>query len=252
MPAPKNPFKAALAEDGPPLLGLWLSLASEGNAEALAGASADWLCVDNEHAPMDLDLLRRLLTAGQNANALVARVPINETWVIKTFMDAGTQTLIVPMVDNVEQAKRAADAMRFPPDGNRGAAGGSRAADYGRIKDYLTTANQEVCTIIQIESPEAVSNIEAMAEVPGIDGMFIGPNDLAVTHGYQGPSHPDVETLIEETIQRINATGKASAILSFDPEAAKRYIGYGARFVCVGSDTSLLVGGAERLLTGFR
>ncbi|MEO1689032.1 MAG: HpcH/HpaI aldolase/citrate lyase family protein [Pseudomonadota bacterium] len=252
MPPPKNPFKAALAQDGPPLLGIWLSLAAEGNAEALAGTSADWLCVDSEHAPLDLDLLRRLLTAGQKANALVARVPINETWVIKTFMDAGTQTLIVPMVDTVEQAKRAADAMRFPPDGNRGAAGGSRAADYGRIKDYLTTANQEVCTIIQIESPEAVSNIEAMAEVPGIDGMFIGPNDLAVTHGYPGPSHPDVEKLIEQTIGRINAAGKASAILSFDPEAAKRYIGYGARFVCVGSDTNLLTGGAERLLAGFR
>ena len=213
MPVPKNPFKAALAKDGPPLLGLWLSLASEGNAEALAGTSADWICVDNEHAPMYLDLLRRLLVSAQKANALVARVPINETWVIKTFMDAGTQTLIVPMVDNVEQARRAADAMRFPPDGNRGASGGSRAADYGRIKDYIATANQVVCTIIQVETPESVSNIEAMAEVPGIDGMFIGPNDLAITHGFAGPSDPGAEKLIEEPLAPVQAGGGAMILL---------------------------------------
>lgn len=253
MPAPTNTFKAALKASDAVQLGIWLSLASEGNAEVLAGAGADFVVVDGEHAPNDLDLVRRQLTAAQGARNLLARPPVNETWMIKQFMDAGAQTLIVPMVDTPEQAEAAARAMRFPPEGNRGVAGASRAAGYGRTSEYLTTANDQACCIVQIESPEAVANLEAIAAVPGVDGLFIGPADLSATHGHLGRiTSPEMEHLIRETLGRINATGKASAILSFDPATAMRYADWGAKAVVVASDTSLLTRGAKDLLAGFR
>lgn len=258
MTAPVNGFKRRLAGEGGTLHGFWLSLASEGTAELLAGSGADFVVVDGEHAPNDLDLMRRGLMAAELGAArgetqIVARSPINEAWVIKQLMDAGARSLIVPMVDTPEQAEAAARAMRFPPEGNRGVAGGTRASGYGRIPDYLTTANAQACCIVQIESRTAVDNLEAIAAVEGVDGLFIGPNDLSASYGFLGATEsPEMESRIEEVIGRINAAGKASCILAFNPATALRYRGYGARMVVVGSDTTLLTAGAGALLSEFR
>ena len=258
MAAPENTFKTRLTGgEGPALTGFWLSLGSEGAAECLAGAGADFVVVDGEHAPNDLDLMRRQLMAAElgaaGATPVLARTPVNEAWVIKQLMDAGARTLIVPMVDTPEQAAAAARAMRFPPEGIRGVAGGTRATGYGRIPDYLTTANEGACCIVQIESREAVDNLEAIAATPGVDGLFIGPNDLAASHGRLGGAEsPEMDAVIQDVIARIGAAGKPACILAFRPETAMKYRDWGARMVVIGSDTSLLTAGASALLAHFR
>lgn len=250
---PVNRFKAALMAREKPITGLWLSMGSTAGTEILSDAGFDFVVIDGEHGPLTIDAVQtQLRAAEQGGSAIAARVPVNETWIIKQYMDVGAQTLVVPMIDTPAQAEAAARAMRYPPEGNRGAAAGVRAARYGRVPDYLNVANAEACLIAQVETAEALENLEAIAAVPGVDALFIGPSDLSASMGFTGRStSPEMEKVIEDAIRRIKACGKPACTLSFDPETAKRYLSWGADMVAVGSDSGLLARAAAGLRKQF-
>ncbi|YBV94748.1 4-hydroxy-2-oxoheptanedioate aldolase (plasmid) [Phyllobacteriaceae bacterium JZ32] len=254
MPAPENRFKQALT-DGRAQIGLWLGLANAYTAEICAGAGFDWLLIDGEHAPNDLPLMMAQLQAIQaRGGQAVVRPPVGEAWLIKQVLDIGAQTLLIPMVETVEQAQQLVRAVRYPPQGIRGVGAAlARASNFNRIPDYLQTANEEICLLVQVESRAGLEAIEAIAAVEGIDGIFIGPSDLAADMGYLGrPGEPDVQSAVENGLNRIRGTGKAAGILTSDQVLAKRYLELGALFVAIGSDVGLLVGAASRALQAFR
>lgn len=248
----QNKLKAALAA-GQTQQGIWMSLASPIVAEIVGDAGFDWVLVDCEHAPNDLPTLRGQLQAMRGSNSsLLARPPWNDMVLIKQFMDAGVQNFIIPYVQNPQEARDAVAATRYPPEGVRGVAGSSRASNFGRDKAYLKESNEAVTVIVQVETMEAMAELEAIAQVPGVDGVFIGPADLSASMDHLGDTeHADVQKAIREAAERLAAIGVASATLAFDPVVAERYIDYGYQMVCVGSDQSCLMGGLAQLNTRF-
>ncbi len=242
MPAPINPFKKALAENRLQL-GLWLGLANETTAELCAGAGFDWLLVDAEHAPFDIPTIAaQLRSISASASHAAVRPPIGETWIIKQLLDIGAQTLLIPMVESAMQAENLVRATRYPPHGVRGVGAAlARASGYNRVGDYLTTANGQICLLVQVETARGLDNIEAIAAVEGVDGIFIGPADLAADLGHLGnPGHPEVQKAVESGLLRIIAAGKPAGILTSDEQLAKKYIALGATFVAVGTDVTLM------------
>jgi 4-hydroxy-2-oxoheptanedioate aldolase len=253
MQLQRNAFKQALAESRLQI-GLWCSLTSNIAAEIVADSGFDWLLLDSEHAPNEIpSLLSQLQAAERGPAATVVRVAWNDLVLIKRALDIGAQSLLVPLVDDADQAQRAVRATRYPPGGNRGVAGSTRATRFGRIANYLTTANEEICVIVQAETRSALDRIEELAKVEGVDGVFIGPNDLAASLGHTGDTrHADVQKAIQDAGRRLRALGKAAGILAFQEEEARRYIGWGYNFVAVGGDTALLANGADALAKKFK
>ncbi|OAP38860.1 2-keto-3-deoxy-L-rhamnonate aldolase [Sinorhizobium glycinis] len=253
MPAPKNPFKAAIRENRFQL-GLWVALASPYAAEVVAGSGYDWLLIDGEHAPNDLPLLaaQYRAIAGRGSHPIV-RLPVGDTALIKQVLDTGVQTLLIPMVDTVEQARQLVRAVRYPPHGIRGVGAAlGRATNFGRITDYLQNANDEICLILQIESRAGLAAIDEIAALEGVDGLFIGPSDLAADMGHLGnPAHPEVRAAIVDGFARIEKAGKARGILTLDPVQAHDYRDLGADFLAIGTDVTLLVSATERLRREF-
>ena len=248
-----NPFKAALAR-GEPQVGLWLSLAQPYCAELCATAGFQWLLIDGEHAPNDLhSTLAQLQVVAPNGAHPVARVVRGDAALIKQMLDIGVQTLLVPMVDTPEQARALVAATRYPPEGIRGVgAAVARASRWASRPDYLDRANDEACLLVQAETVTALENLEAICAVDGVDGVFIGPADLAASMGYRGkPGHPEVQGAIEHAIRTITACGKAAGTLTGDTAAARRYLDLGARFVAVGIDATLLAQATRALAQGF-
>ena len=252
MELPKNHFKHAL-RDGRHQLGLWCSLSSHYAIEVVAGAGYDWLLLDMEHSPNDLEsLLSQLQAAAPYPSTPVVRVPWNDTVTIKRVLDVGAQTLLIPYVQNVEEARAAVAATRYPPEGVRGVAGTTRATRFGRIKDYAKRAHEELCLLLQLETEEALTHIEAIGAIDGVDGIFIGPADLHASLGYPGETgNPKVLPLIDEAIHRIRATGKAPGILTGDEKLAARFIAEGTLFTAVGADVGILARGVEQLAARF-
>jgi 4-hydroxy-2-oxoheptanedioate aldolase len=254
MPAPRNLFKAALREKRQQI-GLWLALASPYTAEILGEAGYDWLLIDGEHAPNDIPLMMAQLQALKGAPSHpVVRVPIGEAWLLKQCLDIGAQTILVPMVESGEQAKAMVRAMRYPPQGMRGVGAAlARASAFNRIPDYLQTANDEVCLLLQIESRAGLAALDDIATTEGVDGVFVGPADLAADMGFLGkPGAAEVQQAVEAALVRIQSHGKAAGILTADQALARRYLELGATFVAIGNDVSLLANGATRLLSDFR
>jgi len=253
MPAPRNSFKAALRE-GRLQIGLWQALASAYTAEICAGAGYDWLLFDAEHAPNDIPSLVGQLQAikGSTSHAVV-RPPIGEAWMIKQLLDIGAQTILVPMIESGAQAAAMVRAMRYPPQGIRGVGAAlARASSFNRIPDYLQSANDEVCLLLQVESRAGLAALDDIAATEGVDGVFIGPSDLAADMGYLGrPGAPAVQAAVEQAISRILAQGKAAGILIGDLALAKRYQCLGASFVAIGNDVTLLATATSRLLEDF-
>lgn len=253
MPAPKNQFKQALAE-GRVQIGLWQALASPYTVEICAGAGYDWLLLDAEHAPNDIPLLVSQLQAmkGSESHAII-RPPIGETHVIKQLLDIGAQTLLIPMVESRAMAESMVRAVRYPPHGVRGVGAAlARASAFNRIPDYLQTANAEICLLLQVESRAGLDNLDAIASTDGVDGVFIGPSDLAADMGHLGkPGHPEVQAAVEAAIARIRSHGKAAGILIGDLALAKRYQELGASFIGIGNDVTLLASATTRLLADF-
>ena len=248
-----NLFKAALAA-GRPQIGLWLSMAQPYLAEVSATAGFDWLLVDGEHAPNDLrSTLATLQAVAPYRSQPVVRSVAGEDWQIKQLLDIGAQTLLVPMVDTAQQAARLVAATRYPPLGVRGVGSAvGRASLWSSRSDYLAVADSEVCLLVQAESATALKNLEAICAVDGVDGVFIGPADLAASMGHRGkPTHPEVQAAIEQAMRTIVASGKAAGTLTSDPALARRYLELGCTYVAVGVDVLLFAGAARRLAADF-
>ncbi|MCC6471596.1 MAG: hypothetical protein IT563_24995 [Alphaproteobacteria bacterium] len=248
-----NAFKRALAA-GQAQIGLWCSLASPVSAEILGDAGFDWILIDGEHAPNDPWLVMQQLQAAQAGTAsAVARVAWNDAVLIKRLLDVGVGSILVPYVQNEDEAARAVAAVRYPPRGVRGVATNNRATRYGRIADYAAKADAEICLLVQAETAQALGRIEAMARLDGLDGIFIGPADLAASMGHLGnPRHPEVRKAIDDAIRRIREAGKAAGILTGHLEDAKEFIKGGANFVAVGSDAGILVSATSTLVKTFK
>jgi len=253
MQVPHNTFKQALAA-GRTQIGLWLGLADPYPAEICAGAGFDWLLIDAEHGPNDVRTVLAQLQAVAPYPVHAAVRPVDgDPARIKQLLDAGAQTLLVPMVESAEQAAALVAAMHYPPRGVRGVGTAlARAARWGRIADYVQGAGAQLCLLVQIESRRGLENLEAIAAVDGVDGVFIGPADLAASLGHPGDSaHAEVRAAIESGIDRIRAAGRAAGLLAADRALARAYLARGAQFVAVGVDTVLLGRAAAELAASF-
>lgn len=249
---PINRLKSAL-RDGQRQIGLWSSLASHVSAEVIAGAGFDWVLIDTEHSPNELPLvLAQLQAMSEGTASAVVRPAWNDAVIFKRLLDIGVQSFVVPFVQSAEEAQRAVAATRYPPAGIRGIATTMRANRFGRVRNYATRANDEICVIVQIETAAAVANIEGIAAVDGVDGLFIGPSDLAAALGHPGDNaHPDVRAAIDDAVARIRATGKCAGILAPVEADARHWLERGCLFVGVGSDVGLLARHSEALAAKF-
>lgn len=252
MELPVNKFKQAL-KVGKPQIGVWSSLSSHIVAEVLAHAGFDWVLLDTEHSPNELPMVQAQLQAMVGGSATpIVRPAWNDMVLIKRYLDIGAQTLLLPYVQTVEEAQNAVRYTRYPPQGVRGVAGSTRAAGYGRIKDYMKRAHEELCILVQAETRLALKNLEAIAAVEGVDGVFIGPNDLAADLGHLGNwQHPEVWKAMEDAAKRIRKAGKAPGILVGEADG-KRCLDMGFLFVAVGADVGMLARGADALAAKFR
>src|SRR5688572_7025762 len=253
MDLPQNAFKRAL-KAGKPQIGLWSSLSSNYTVEVIAGAGFDWILLDSEHSPADLEnLLGQLQAAAPYPSHAVVRVPWNDMVNMKRVLDVGAQSLLVPYVSTAAEATSAVANTRYPPAGVRGVAGTTRATRFGRVKDYAKRAHEELCVLVQVETEAALGDIEAICAVEGVDGVFIGPADLHASMGYTGEiANPKVKPVIDEAIRRIRKAGKAPGILTPNEADARHWLGCGALFVAVGSDVGILARGAEALAAKFK
>jgi len=253
MELPRNGFKRALAA-GRTQIGLWSSLSSNYSVEVIAGAGFDWLLLDMEHSPNDLEsLLAQLQAAASYAAHPVVRVPWNDMVSIKRVLDVGAQSLLVPYVSSAAEARAAVSFTRYPPQGLRGVAGTTRATRFGRIKDYARHAHEEICVLVQVETQLALDNIEAICATDGVDGVFIGPADLHASLGHPGEiANPKVKPVIDEAVRRIRKAGKAPGILTPSEDDARHWLECGALFVAVGADVGILARGAEALAQKFK
>jgi 4-hydroxy-2-oxoheptanedioate aldolase len=245
---PPNMFKLALRE-GRPTIGVWSALSSNIGAEILAGAGFDWIVIDTEHAPNEVPgVLAQLQAINGSAAEPVVRCAWNDRVLIKRVLDVGARSIIVPFVQDADEAGRAVAAARYPPRGVRGVAVATRAARFGRTPDYLRHADEQIAVVVQVETRTALGQIEAIAAVDGVDGLFIGPSDLAADLGHLGnPGHEEVQREIAAACARIRAAGKAAGFLTSGADGAARAFGLGFTFVAVGIDVSLLARGADEL-----
>jgi 4-hydroxy-2-oxoheptanedioate aldolase len=248
-----NPFKRALLA-GKLQVGLWQSLASHVTVEILSDAGFDWLLLDTEHAPNELPMVHSQLQAAATGTAHpVVRPAWNDQVIIKRLLDVGTQSLLIPYIETEEEARRAVASTRYPPQGVRGFASQSRASRFARIKEYYARASEEICVLLQVETKLGLENLEKIAGVEGVDGVFVGPGDLSAALGYLGqPGHPEVVKVIDDAVRRIKACGKAPGILTGDVKLAQHFIEIGCLFTAVGSDLGVLVNGAEQLASMFK
>lgn len=242
MPAPTNALKTALLR-GDVQSGFWLAQASASTAEIAGSAGFDWCLIDAEHGPNTLDTIAAQLRAlaGTPAHAAI-RVPMGDDWMLKQVLDLGVQTVVVPMVNTPEQAAQVAAAVRYPGEGSRGmGAVLARASGYGEIVDYVSSANDQIFLFVQIESVQAVANIDAIAATPGVDGVFVGPADLSADMGFVGQlDAPEVLAAIDHVYDVAKKAGKILGTITFDPSEFQTQIDKGVTFLGLGGDTTLM------------
>jgi len=232
-----------------------LGLANGYTAEICAAIGFDWLVVDGEHAPNDIrSMLQQLQAIAAYPVHPVVRLPIGETYLIKQVLDIGAQTVLVPMVETARYAEDLVVATRYPPGGVRGIASAlARAACWNMTSDYLETANDQICLLVQIETRRGLDNLDEIAAVPGIDGVFIGPVDLAGNLGHLGKTGArEVISVIERGIRRIRLAGKAAGIFECDENLVRHYLSLGCTFVAVGADVIILSRAGQALARQFK
>lgn len=250
---PPNTLKAAL-RDGRRQIGLWNSLCSNIVSEVLAYAGYDWIVVDTEHAPSaPMDVLSQLQALATGTAEPLVRVAWNDAVLMKRLLDIGARSLLIPMVQNADEARAAVAATRYPPDGIRGVSVSQRANRFGRVPNYLRNAANDICVVVQLETPAALTQLEAIGAVPGIDGLFIGPSDLSASMGHLGnAAHPEVQAAIADAYKRAKAIGKSIGILAPVESDARRYFEMGYSFVAIGSDVGILANGSTALCARMR
>ncbi len=253
MDLPVNQFKRALASGATPI-GAWLVSAAPSTAEALGCLGFDFLVVDTEHTPVDMQQMVGILQtiAGTPAQAIV-RPPWNDMVMVKRALDAGAQSLLLPFVQSADEARRAVAYTRYPPAGVRGVAAMHRGSRYGTIPNYVQRAHEEICVIVQIETLTAFDQLEAIAAVPGVDSIFIGPADLSASMGFPGDmGNPAVQEKLRSGAQTCKRLGKPCGIVGANPEMVGKFLGYGFSWVAVGSYLALLVSRALEYLSAVR
>ena len=253
MDLPRNHFKHEIAA-GRQQIGFWCSLASHVSVEILAGSGFDWLLLDTEHSPNEIPMvLSQLQAVMEHRVHPIVRPAWNDAVLIKRFLDMGVQTLLLPVVNTAEEAAAAVAATRYPPRGMRGFSGGSRSSRFGRVKDYHTRCEDEICVLVQVETQKGLDNLDAIVATEGVNGVFIGPGDLSAAIGYLGDQgNPHVQGVIVDMVKRIRKAGKAAGILTPDEALARKYIEAGTTFTAVGSDSGLLARQSEALARRFK
>ncbi len=253
MDLPSNPFKRALAS-GRQQIGLWVSLASAYSAEIVAGSGFDWVVIDTEHSPNEVDnTLLQLQAMSAYPVAPVVRPAWNDMVLIKRHLDIGAQSLLIPYVQSAAEARAAVESVRYPARGVRGVAGVTRASRFGRVADYARRAEEELCLLVQVETRRGLDELEDIARTDGVDGVFIGPADLAAGLGHLGEiGHANVQSAIRNAIGRIRDCGKPAGILATDDASARRYMEWGTTFTAVGLDAMILARETENLARRFR
>lgn len=249
MPAPTNAFKQTLLNHET-TYGCWVGMANAYTAEITASAGFDWLVVDGEHAPNDLrSILSQLQVIDASDSHPIVRLPVGETYMIKQVLDAGAQSLLVPMVESGNQAQELVKATRYPPLGVRGVGSAmARASRFNAIPDYLTTANEQICLTVQLETTAGVQALDDILAVDGVDGVFIGPSDLAADMGQLGKADaPEMQSTINSLLRRIKASGKAAGILALTNESVAQARESGACFIGVGIDVLLFAQSMRKL-----
>lgn len=241
MAAPMNPFKSLLA-DGGQTIGMWMNMTDPYMAEVVARAGFDWVLIDAEHAPNDIASVARQLQVVEPHVPAMVRLPMTEPWLVKQALDAGVQSLLAPMVNSADEARRIVRAMRYPPEGVRGVGyHAGRASHFNLADDYAVTANGQMCLIVQIETRAGYQNIEEIVSVDGVDGAFVGPSDLAADMGFlHDPNAPEMQEVVADALTRIASTGKPAGIIDGPDEAIQSHFDNGASFVAVGCDIVIL------------
>lgn len=250
----ENGFKTALAR-GDTLYGFWLALADPYSAEVCAGAGFDWLLIDGEHAPNDVrSTLAQLQAVAPFSTHAVVRPPSGDPVRIKQLLDLGARSLLIPMVESAAQARDLVAATRYPPRGIRGVGSAvARASGFSRNAGYLRHADENICLLVQVESAPALEALDSIARVEGVDGVFVGPADLAASLGHLGePGHPEVQAAIQDAGARLRAAGRPAGVLATDEGVARTYLGWGYTFVAVGVDTILLARATSALVARFK
>ena len=249
-----NPIKHGIKE-GKKFIAAWCQAASNITAEVLADSGMDILMVDCEHAPSGFETLISQEQAMNGYKAVpFARAPWNDFVQIKKLLDTGMYGILVPYVETKEEAEKAVAAVKYPPFGVRGVAGSTRAAHFGNNSlGYFTKANDEVMVFIAIESQKGIDNLDGILSVEGLDGVFVGPVDLATNLGHLGnPNFPDVQEAISAVEKKVLDSGKVLMALGGDWEGTKKKLDAGAQIVIAMSDTTSLGSMARENVKKFR
>jgi len=243
-----NSFKRDLRA-GKKLIGCWSSLSNAITTEVLGVAGFDWILLDGEHSPNDIaTFIPQLMALKDSASAPVVRPSSNNVVEIKRLLDAGFYNFLVPFVESVDEAKRAVSATRYPPQGIRGVSVSQRSNRYGTVPDYFKSINEHICVMVQIESRAGVAAAHDIAALDGVDGIFVGPSDLAAGLGHLGNAgHPEVQAAMASIFADAKACGKPIGILAPVEADARRYIAMGATFVAVGSDLGVFRSATQAL-----
>lgn len=252
MKMPTNAFLKAIRE-GRKQVGLWVSLGDNYAAEIVAGSGYDWLVVDMEHTPNDVPMVLGQLQAIAPYTSALVRPPWNDTVMVKRLMDAGAPGLLFPMVQTVAEAEAAVAAMRYPPRGVRGVAGGIRGSKFGRISDYAERVEDETAVIVQVETQAALERAVDIGTVDGVDGVFFGPADISADMGMLGQiMAPEVWDKIRGAARKLIDAGVPVGTLVLDTDFAAELLNEGFTFVACGTDTSILAKGSDALLSQVR
>ena len=254
MPAPHNSFKAGL-KSGRVQIGCWAGMADAYATNMLGTAGFDWVLIDGEHAPNDIrSTLAQLQALDASTSSPVVRLPIGREDLVKQVLDLGAQSILIPMVESADHAREMVAAVTYPPHGRRGVGAAlARASQYSGITDYVTTADAEICLLLQVENMAGMAALDDILAVKGVDGVFIGPADLAADMGYPGQTaHPEVRAKVIEAITKIKAAGVAAGILSTEDGFSQQCIDMGVEFTAVGIDVLQYVNSLRALSAKFK
>jgi len=252
LPTPYRPFPNSFRAElraGKTLIGCWCSLANPITTEVLGVAGFDWILLDGEHSPNDvITFIPQLMALKDSASAPVVRPSWNNPVELKRLLDGGFYNFLIPFIETSEEAQRAVAATRYPPQGFRGVSVAQRSNRYGTVAGYFEGVNEQICVMVQIESGKGVAAAADIAAVDGVDGLFVGPSDLAAGLGHLGnANHPEVQDAMARIFAAAKAAGKPVGILAGVEADARRYLAQGATFVAVGSDLGVFRSATQAL-----